>query len=73
MDGALGVLDEAGESGTARDSELPLELARLVRERQEAREARDWDRADALREELAAAGVVVTDTPAGPRWTWERP
>lgn len=73
VDGALGVLDEAVESGAAQDPELPPELARLVRERQEAREAGDWDRADALRGELAAAGVAVTDTPDGPRWTWERP
>ena len=74
MDGVLGLLDKAEESAAASDApELPPELGRLVQERQEARAARDWDRADALRRELAAAGVVVTDTPDGPRWTWERP
>lgn len=74
VDGVLGLLDKAEESAAASDApELPPELGRLVQERQEARAARDWDRADALRRELAAAGVVVTDTPDGPRWTWERP
>ena len=71
VDAVLGVLDEPDESGTtSEDLELPSELARLVQERQEAREARDWERADALRAELASAGVLITDTPAGPRWTW---
>lgn len=74
VDGVLGLLDESDESAAALDApELPPELGRLVQQRQEAREARDWARADALRAELAAAGVVVADTPAGPRWTWERP
>ena len=33
-----------------------------------ARAARDWARSDALRDELAAAGIVVEDTPDGQRW-----
>jgi cysteinyl-tRNA synthetase len=36
--------------------------------RRQARKDRDFARADALRDELAAAGVVVEDTPEGPRW-----
>ena len=48
------------------------ELGRLVKEREAARRARDWDRADALRADLEAAGVV-TDTPDGPLWTRKRP
>jgi cysteinyl-tRNA synthetase len=40
----------------------------LVRERDEARRRRNWARADALRAELAALGVLVEDTPAGPKW-----
>ena len=38
----------------------------LAAERQRAREARDWARADALRERLRAAGWLVRDTQAGP-------
>ena len=74
VDAVLGLLDPIEAAETAEENpELPPELARLVQERQSAREARDWDRADALRGELAAAGVAVTDTPGGPLWTWDRP
>ncbi|UPO77138.1 cysteine--tRNA ligase [Arthrobacter sp. Helios] len=40
-----------------------------LRERSEARSARDWARADAIRDALAAAGVVVEDTPDGAFWS----
>jgi cysteinyl-tRNA synthetase len=36
--------------------------------RQAARERKDFAEADRIRDALAAAGVVVEDTPAGPRW-----
>src|SRR5712692_2796137 len=36
--------------------------------RQAARERRDYAAADAIRDELHAAGVVIEDTPNGPRW-----
>ncbi|MGQ9467804.1 MAG: CysS/YqeB C-terminal domain-containing protein [Anaerolineae bacterium] len=38
-----------------------------IEEREAARRARDWARADAIREELARMGYVVEDTPQGPR------
>ncbi|NNL65440.1 MAG: cysteine--tRNA ligase, partial [Myxococcales bacterium] len=40
----------------------------LVEERQAARKARDFARADAIRDELAAEGIVIEDTAEGPRW-----
>jgi cysteinyl-tRNA synthetase len=48
--------------------ELTPELQRLIDERAAARAARDWGRSDALRSKLAAAGIVVEDTPDGQRW-----
>jgi hypothetical protein len=47
---------------------LPPEVAALIEEREAARGARDWARADELREQLAHVGYVIEDTPEGPRW-----
>ena len=38
----------------------------LLVEREQARRDRDFAKADALRDELAAAGFTVEDTPDGP-------
>ena len=63
------VLDGAGSSqgGAAMEA-----LDRLIRhdleERAQARAAKDWARADALRDKLTEAGVVVEDSPSGARW-----
>ena len=38
----------------------------LVANREQARRDRDFAKADALREELEAAGFMVKDTPEGP-------
>jgi cysteinyl-tRNA synthetase len=40
----------------------------LLEQRAAARQSKDWARADAIRDELAALGVVVRDTPAGVVW-----
>lgn len=46
----------------------PPEVAALIEEREAARRARDWARADSLRAQLAALGYTIEDTPEGPRW-----
>ena len=40
----------------------------LVAERTEAKKARNFARADAIRNELAAKGVVIEDSKDGVRW-----
>ena len=63
------VLDGVGssQSGTAMET-----LDRLIQhdldERARARATKDWPRADALRDKLTQAGVVVEDSPSGARW-----
>lgn len=47
------------------DAAVPEHVQRLVVERREARDRRDWERADALRDEMAALGWEVQDTAAG--------
>ena len=54
-----------GLSLRAADGEVDEESARLVAERDEARGAKDFARADALRDELVARGWTVEDTPSG--------
>jgi cysteinyl-tRNA synthetase len=43
----------------------------LVAQRDEARQRRDWTRADEIRAELGAMGTRIEDTPAGTRWKWK--
>ncbi|GIM87593.1 cysteine--tRNA ligase [Salinispora arenicola] len=44
-------------------------VALALEQRAQARSRRDWSAADAVRDQLKQAGVVVEDTPHGPRWT----
>ena len=42
----------------------------LIAQRTAAREAKDWAESDRLRDELAARGITVKDTPTGPIWQY---
>lgn len=44
------------------------EIDALVAARTDAKAAKDWARADEIRDQLSALGVEVTDTPDGPVW-----
>ncbi len=74
MVGVLG-LEAAGDdslmdvSGIATDLGVEASSVEdLVALREDARNARDWDRADAIRDRLLEAGIVVEDTADGARW-----
>jgi cysteinyl-tRNA synthetase len=43
-----------------------------LQQRQAARARKDYAAADAIRDQLAALGVQVEDTPQGPRWELAR-
>jgi cysteinyl-tRNA synthetase len=60
---------EAGGSETPARQALVDLVESLLKERQQARAERDFARADAARDRLAEAGIVVEDTPNGPMWT----
>jgi len=63
----LGVLGLDRDDDAEADGD-DAEIDALVRERDEARAARDFARADALRDELAARGITLEDTPSGTVW-----
>ena len=64
----LGIIpDELGPRGVAGGTPAgPVEIVPVIRE--EYRRAKDWARADDLRDKLAELGIVVEDSPQGPRW-----
>jgi cysteinyl-tRNA synthetase len=48
--------------------ELPPNAQGFLDRRAAARAAKDWSESDALRDQLADLGVVVTDTAEGQTW-----
>jgi cysteinyl-tRNA synthetase len=46
----------------------PEEIEKLIRERDAARSAKNWARADEIRDHLASQGIVLEDTPQGTVW-----
>nr|NLD40955.1 cysteine--tRNA ligase [Actinomycetales bacterium] len=58
----------AGAEDEAKDRALEVLVGHLLEQRTEARAAKDWARADQLRDALGAAGVVVEDRADGATW-----
>lgn len=53
----------------AEQSDVPADVLALVQKRVEAKKAKDFATADAIRNELKAQGWLIEDSPAGPRVT----
>ncbi|MCQ2736874.1 MAG: cysteine--tRNA ligase [bacterium] len=53
----------------AEKKELEQEIEALIQERQAARKAKNFARADEIRNLLAAQGITLQDTPGGVKWT----
>ena len=73
MTGVLGLdpLAEQWRSSSGTDvasTALTLLVEQLLTERAEARHRHDYATADAVRDQLLAAGITVEDTPDGPVW-----
>ena len=67
---ALGLLQQEPAAWFARgaDGGDDARIQALVDERNAAKKARDFARADAIREQLAGEGILLEDTPQGVRW-----
>lgn len=70
LDRVFGVLSLADREAERLDPGLRGWIEERLAEREAARKARDFRRADAIRGELTERGVAVEDTPRGPRWKW---
>jgi cysteinyl-tRNA synthetase len=68
IDQVLNVVELARREREPIEQELAEWVEDRLAERQDARARRDFSRADLIRDELASAGVVIEDTPEGPRW-----
>ena len=68
MDEVFGFIDLARTYARDVDADFAAWVDQRIAERQAARGRRDFQTADAIRQELTAAGVALEDTPAGPRW-----
>jgi cysteinyl-tRNA synthetase len=67
FDKVLGVIGEVEQK-----EKLSEEAEELIRKREEARKAKDWQTADQIRQQLRAMGIVVEDTVEGVKWRREK-
>lgn len=63
FDQVLGVLEK-------EKKELPDWARELIEKREKMRKEKKWERADQVRDELKEKGIVVEDTPQGPRYRY---
>ena len=71
LEGASALYQEKKTAEAATPAEMTpedLEIQALVEERTAAKKAKDFARADAIRQELQNRGIQVIDTPQGPQW-----
>ena len=64
LNDVLGILKD----DPAEEELLDEEIERLIAERTEARKAKNWKRADEIRDMLQERGIILEDTPQGVRW-----
>jgi cysteinyl-tRNA synthetase len=75
----LGIMNEPPELFLQERAQRGLEqthltadaVEQLIAERTAARKARDFNRADAIRSQLAEQGILLQDSPSGTTWTVE--
>jgi cysteinyl-tRNA synthetase len=62
LGGVLGIIQQRGEE------KLEEEIEKLIKKREEARQNKNWELADRIRDELKEKGIILEDTPHGTRW-----
>ncbi|MFA5318463.1 MAG: cysteine--tRNA ligase [Patescibacteria group bacterium] len=67
IDNVLGVIGNA-YAEMQKGSQLTPTQQELIEEREEARKSRNWENADAIRDELLKQGIQLEDVPEGTKW-----
>jgi cysteinyl-tRNA synthetase len=67
-DGTLAFVEQILGIPLANRPDITAEQKALIRERNEARAAKDWTRSDKLRDALTAQQLGLRDTPYGAQW-----
>ena len=73
VDDILRILTQINSVLNVMDLKPPLfekdeEIVKIIREREEARKRKDWEKADQLRKYLREKGIEIIDTKYGPIW-----
>ncbi len=64
----ISLCDVLGIIAEVQEEDLDVEIEQKIAERQAARKAKDFVRADAIRDELLAKGIILEDTREGVKW-----
>ena len=68
LDRLVSLTDVLGLIVDRKEEMLDGEIEKLIEERQAARKAKDFARADAIRDELLEKGIILKDTREGVQW-----
>ena len=64
----IGIFESSLEMPAAEGEMAAEEIEALIAERAEAKKAKNWARADEIRESLKEQGIILEDTAAGTNW-----
>ena len=61
-----------GLFGKESNKSIDAEVEELIKKRDEARKAKNWTEADAIRDKLKEMNIVLKDTPDGVKWSYAK-